>query len=281
MRIVDGLEVINIRHHQRAALQSVVPDALQLLIKAAPVQQSGQRVGQRQALHQLELAAQALDLGRTLQQVLMVDAGPGTHARGLADQRLDHLAQRLLADVIAQECAIAVEFVAVLHDLLAGLDRHAIDVFDHARDLGAHACRGLDIAQRDVRIEQHFDIAVAEHLRLRQADVNGGLQRRVAAGGILVPHAVAQRMKGGGMPRHQRQHHAQQFRRLLAGFLISHGAMPPISRMTRRWPRAAGIASSRAARRRYRRRHRCCTRCRRPPGCTTACRTTRAHRCRQ
>ena len=97
--IVDGLEVVDIDDQQGAALQTALADALHLLIEAAPVQQPGQRVGQRQPLHQLQLAAQSFDFLGTLLQVLVIDAGLDAHPGGLADQRLDHLVQGVLADV--------------------------------------------------------------------------------------------------------------------------------------------------------------------------------------
>jgi hypothetical protein len=151
---------------QGAALHTAVADALHLIIEAAPVQQPGQWVGQRQALHQFELAAQPLDFLGTFLQVLMVDAGLDAHTGGLADQRLDHLADALLAAVIAQPIAIAIELVAVVAHLVASFDRQAVDMIDHAGNLGTHACRGVDIAHGDVRVEQLLDIPVGQHRRL-------------------------------------------------------------------------------------------------------------------
>jgi hypothetical protein len=53
-------------------------------------------------------------------------------------------------------------------------------VLDHARDLGAHAGRGLDVAHRHVGVEQQLDVAIAEHRGLRSrasmAACRAGLQ---------------------------------------------------------------------------------------------------------
>src|ERR1700689_407320 len=148
--VVDGLEMVDIDDQQRAALHAALADALHLLIKTAAVEQSGQRVGQRQPLHQLQLAAQPLDLLGTLLQVLVIDAGLDAHPVGLADQRLDHLMQGVLADFVAQPVAVAFQLIAVMAYFLAGVDRDIVDMINHARDLGAHTRRGVDISHRDV-----------------------------------------------------------------------------------------------------------------------------------
>jgi hypothetical protein len=205
----------------------VQPDALHLLIKTAAVEQSGQRVGQRQPLHQLQLAAQPLDLLGTLLQVLVIDAGLDAHPGGLADQRLDHLMQSVRADLLAQPVAVACQLIPVVTHLFSGLDGDIIDMIDHARDLGAHARRGVDIAHRDVGIEQHLDVPVAQHRGLCQARVERGPQARVRAGEIFVPDAVTQGVKAGGVTRHQLQHHPQQLGGLFSCFFIPHCTRTP------------------------------------------------------
>ncbi len=60
--IVDGLEVVDVDDQQGAILHTPSGHCAALLLKAAPVQQPGQRIGQRQPLHQLQLAAQSFDL---------------------------------------------------------------------------------------------------------------------------------------------------------------------------------------------------------------------------
>ena len=144
------------------------------------------------------------------------DATPGVARNGPVPRKLADVVAVVIADTGTMRSQIGGQ-----QQQLADSRREIDRLRDEVRRARDDALRGFRIDVGHVAREQRVGGELVERAFARQVLVDGGTQRRIGLGDVVVPDGVAHRMQSSRLTRHPRQRQAQQLGAALDAHLVS------------------------------------------------------------